>query len=110
MADDAHSLAERLEARAKRMNHVGDGLQYYGQSDAALDTKVAALLRQMAAPGWRLVPVKPTREQIAAGCKEHRCEQGDPWYGAPDLEEGDAEDIYRAMLSAAPSAPTGETE
>ncbi|UXL06441.1 hypothetical protein [Achromobacter xylosoxidans] len=54
--------------------------------------------------GWKLVPIEPNEAMLDAGCKQHRCEQGDPWYSSPDLGEGDCRDIYAAMLNTAPAA------
>ncbi|MGN3704502.1 hypothetical protein [Achromobacter xylosoxidans] len=55
--------------------------------------------------GWKLVPIEPNEAMLDAGCKQHRCEQGDPWYSSPDLSEGDCKAIYAAMLDAAPAHP-----
>ncbi|MFY2945852.1 hypothetical protein ACOTJB_23825 [Achromobacter xylosoxidans] len=59
--------------------------------------------------GYKLVPIEPNEAMLDAGCKQHRCEQGDPWYSSPDLGEGDCRDIYAAMLNAAPAAPGAPT-
>ncbi|WP_241043688.1 hypothetical protein [Achromobacter xylosoxidans] len=59
--------------------------------------------------GWKLVPIEPTDAMLDAGIKQHRCEQGDPWYSSPDLGEGDCREIYAAMLNAAPAAPSVAT-
>ncbi|MES2347078.1 MAG: hypothetical protein V4641_05845, partial [Pseudomonadota bacterium] len=58
-------------------------------------------------PGWKWVPVEPTQAMIDKGTDEHQCEQGDPYYSAPLLSEGDAIAIYKAMIAASPSAPEG---
>jgi hypothetical protein len=34
-------IVERLRARAARMDHMGDGLHYYGKLDAAFDREAA---------------------------------------------------------------------
>ncbi|GEM_PF-6476713 len=52
---------------------------------------------------WKIVPVEPTDDMIDSGCKQHKCEQGDSWYTAFDLSEGDCRLIYAAMLDAAPA-------
>ncbi|MFY3300206.1 hypothetical protein ACOTEY_00475 [Achromobacter xylosoxidans] len=69
------------------------------------NTKHNAAIRAGVPDGWKLVPIEPTDAMLDAGIKQHRCEQGDPWYSSPDLGEGDCRDIYAAMLNAAPSAP-----
>lgn len=49
--------------------------------------------------GWKMVPVEPTNGMRDAG---HRA----AWRSIPSLfDEGDAANVYRAMLSAAPEAP-----
>ena len=57
--------------------------------------------KQRAAPsGYKLVPVEPTPEMRDAG----HCAA---WRGIPSLfDDGDAANVYRAMLAAAPAAPT----
>lgn len=57
--------------------------------------------------GWALVPVEPTVAMLDAGCAQHSCEQGDPYYSAPDLTESDARAVYVAMLATAPSGGEG---
>lgn len=48
---------------------------------------------------WKLVPVEPTNGMRDAG---HRA----AWRRIPSLfDEGDAANVYRAMLAAAPAAP-----
>ncbi|WP_116791425.1 hypothetical protein [Achromobacter dolens] len=69
------------------------------------NTKHNAAIRAGVPSGWKLVPIEPTDAMLDAGIKQHRCEQGDPWYSSPDLGEGDCRDIYAAMLNAAPAAP-----
>ncbi|MFY3148474.1 hypothetical protein ACOTF6_09355 [Achromobacter xylosoxidans] len=69
------------------------------------NAKDNAAIRAGVPDGWKLVPIEPTDAMLDAGIKQHRCEQGDPWYSSPDLREGDCRDIYAAMLNAAPSAP-----
>ena len=49
-----------------------------------------AVIAALASKGYRIVPAHPTEEQIKAG-----------WI---DKEDVNPDDIYRAMLDAAPSA------
>lgn len=51
---------------------------------------------------YALCPKVATEGMVVKGCDEHICEQGDPWYGAPELEAGDCEKIYDAMLAVRP--------
>ncbi|MFM9932893.1 hypothetical protein [Achromobacter xylosoxidans] len=69
------------------------------------NAKHNAAIRAGVPDGWKLVPIEPTDAMLDTGIKQHRCEQGDPWYSSPDLGEGDCRDIYAAMLNAAPAAP-----
>jgi hypothetical protein len=48
--------------------------------------------------GWRLVPVDPTEDMLDAGVKDTR----------PTISYAEAEEIYRAMLAAAPPALTAD--
>ena len=59
----------------------------------ANDCLLTTLSRHIAGAGegWRLVPVEPTEAMISAG-----------WI---DKEDVNPDDIYRAMIDAAPSAP-----
>ena len=79
----------------------------YNETNAMLRA-YAALLRdgeRVTVPdGWKLVPVEPTEAMIDKGIAEHRCEQGDPWYGSDPLSDTDCWHIYVAMISAAPDA------
>jgi hypothetical protein len=61
-----------------------------------IDIQEARRASPMPVPaGWRLVPVEPTEEMLTAG-------------GEVYLTEFGPRDIYRAMLSSSPSAPTGD--
>lgn len=65
---------------------------------------LAAAPEQAVPSGWRLVPEVPTDDMLdAATTKEvHTCDQGDPWYSSDPLSEGDARNVWRAMLAATP--------
>jgi len=56
--------------------------------------------------GYVLMPAEPTEAMIDAGTAQHECEQGDSYYSAPSLTDGDCIAIYKAMLNA--SAATRE--
>ncbi|WP_238908149.1 hypothetical protein [Achromobacter ruhlandii] len=60
--------------------------------------------------GHKLVPIEPTDDMLDAGCGQHSCVQGDPWYSSPDLSWSDCKDIYAAMLAAAPASPVSTVE
>ncbi len=61
---------------------------------------------QPAPAGWRLVPVEPTPEMLAAGAADGRTVNGRPlWKLTGDVQ---ACERYRAMLAAAPTAPEGD--
>lgn len=78
-----------------------------GVSRQAVDEAIATL-ESLAAPvsavpeGYKLVPIEPTSEMLDAGCEQHKCEQGDPWYSASQLCENECADIYHSMLAVAP--------
>ncbi|MFY2843612.1 hypothetical protein ACOTJF_18140 [Achromobacter ruhlandii] len=76
-----------------------------GRAVGEENAKHNAAIRGGVPDGWKLVPIKPTEAMLDAGCRQHRCEQGDPWYPSHDLDEGDCRDIYAAMLNAAPTSP-----
>lgn len=57
--------------------------------------------------GFKLVPIEPTKEMIWSGIENtEEFVNGDPWYGSEPLSDGQAEQCYKAMLSAAPQPPT----
>ena len=57
--------------------------------------------------GYALVPIEPTKEMIWSGIENtEEFVNGDPWYGSEPLSDGQAEQCYKAMLSAAPQPPT----
>lgn len=66
----------------------------------ARDVWAAALAAQSAPPGWKLVPVEPTKEMVEAAFDALP-------YSAL---EGNIRRYYRAMLAAAPSAPQQSAE
>lgn len=122
MATNTHRLEEalaRVEALTSALRDlldIIDGMcdDEMMEDEAGTITAARAALSGQPTPdaqvpdGWKLVPIKATSAQIKAGCDEHVCEQGDPWYGAPHLDDHDAEKIYEAMLKAAP-LPTPPT-
>ena len=75
----------------------------------ALEDVRAYLAARGQAEGWRLVPVEPTREMIAAFDNIKWSVVGvfeSDIYGASSEISADAgQSIYRAMLAAAPPAP-----
>lgn len=63
-----------------------------GAMRAALEAAVGEMV---------LVPREPTRAMLDAACEQHECEQMDPHYSNQQLSEGDARNIYTALLAAA---------
>lgn len=99
-------IAKQDDTLARTGNTARDQEMYAaGIRTGEENAKHNAAIRAGVPDGWTLVPIEPTDAMLDAGIKQHRCEQGDPWYSSPDLGEGDCRDIYAAMLNAASSAP-----
>ena len=60
--------------------------------------------------GWKLVPVLPTDEMEDAGRAKHSCDQEDRFYGSIPMSYGEASDIYKAMIAAAPTPTEDEVK
>lgn len=99
-------IAQQDDTLARTGNTARDQEMYAaGIRTGEENAKHNAAIRAGVPDGWKLVPIEPTDAMLDTGIKQHRCEQGDPWYSSPDLGEGDCRDIYAAMLNAAPAAP-----
>ncbi|MFM4747154.1 hypothetical protein ACEUDE_05945 [Aeromonas veronii] len=71
-----------------------------------LDRIDAALTGPVVPDSWKWVPVEPTAEMKTAGIEVEVCDDGERYVDCLTWEE--VEEIYRAMLAAAPKQQGGE--
>lgn len=106
-AADAEALAGEI------MMRLGEDMSEFeaaGLIESFCDRRAAEAASPAA--GWKLVPVEPTKEMVAAGDAElENCKDGG-WDSGPDGEShnsyeyiipGAQSKIYRAMIASAPS-------
>lgn len=107
------ALADELVAIL--MKHCGER----GETEGAADT-LNRLIRErhgyVSHPGWRLVPVEPTKEMIVAGQDEHdNCidtgydsDADGNRYDYTTISPDAPTRVYTAMVAAAPSGISGD--
>ncbi|CAO3447946.1 hypothetical protein [Azospirillum argentinense] len=79
------------EARERIIEHVEEAL-------GAIEAAARAVPPAGVPEGWKLVPVEPTPEMLDAGVEAGVGAAPSPW----------CPEVYRALLSAAPTAPTAQ--
>jgi hypothetical protein len=113
--EDEHAWATAatnyLQAYSIMQTAMSDGVNVHGAISGLLAAKDA--LRSLAASatqvpqGWKLVPVEPTEEMLVHGQEAWLA----MWRSKPSIEDcKEAENTYKAMLSASPPAPQAATQ
>lgn len=100
--EGAATLHYREGLFSRLCNHCGS--DYAGGMELWLNLVVSKYCanspqqdQQMSTPaGWKLVPVNPTQEMIRAGLDA-------PAYGHPETASPGYDDVYKAMVAAAPT-------
>lgn len=100
--------ARRLAAqfRSHPVSRSIDEIEAGGELLYAMADELERLRAQVAPAGWKLVPVDPTNEMLAAG-GDFLCNHTTEFLAS--LWE-QAESCYRAMLAASPAAPAQQAE
>lgn len=79
------------------------GIRAIATLDRIIGDHIPDASKMVVPDGYALVPIEPTKEMIWSGIENtEEFVNGDPWYGSEPLSDGQAEQCYKAMLSAAP--------